>query len=472
MGEAARGLRSNYSCGSLAAAEQLEALMRHATSDPSAAGPVASEQDVGLLGALQNQMCGGSMGHNGMLPPHSMDLGDSCAPMHVPFNGGGDVSSCFSQAIDRLDLAGPTALRLGNLPFGSETGCMCSALGDAYAGGHHMDSSFGGASCAASNQFSNACPLSMLHYAGASALGPGAAAMSQQSDANGDPHHQKRRFVWTTDLHSRFEAAVNALGLDNAKPKSILRLMNVDGLTKANIKSHLQKYRCLMQKKAVAAGTTGVGSSANSSDGGETKHIALRDEIDTYPTTECAPSGGAEHLDACAGGLSTETLRGASVPEQQIVSQGGCSLQRNLEVQEMTLKVQMELQEELSRQLQLQKRLQAEMEGMMSAQREELADSSATSSKMSSILALKHKLQTELQAHLKMQHQLLSQLNQVVLPAVGDGDEMSEATVDAKSEGAKGAPAMKREVLPADDDDDDDDDEAVLPMRSSKRRKA
>ena len=56
--------------------------------------------------------------------------------------------------------------------------------------------------------------------------------------------------MWTPDLHSRFEAAVNALGLDNAKPKSILRLMNVDGLTKANIKSHLQKYRLHMQKQA------------------------------------------------------------------------------------------------------------------------------------------------------------------------------------------------------------------------------
>merc|ERR1719456_1647164 len=71
------------------------------------------------------------------------------------------------------------------------------------------------------------------------------------------PQAQKRRFVWTADLHSRFEAAVNALGLDNAKPKSILKLMNVDGLTKANIKSHLQKYRCLMQKKAQAARANG-----------------------------------------------------------------------------------------------------------------------------------------------------------------------------------------------------------------------
>ena len=72
--------------------------------------------------------------------------------------------------------------------------------------------------------------------------------------------------------------------------------------------------------------------------------------------------------------------------------QGGCSLQRNLEVQEMTLKVQMDLQEELSRQLQLQKRLQTEMECMMNARAAEasaLDETSATSSKMNNILALR-----------------------------------------------------------------------------------
>jgi SHAQKYF class myb-like DNA-binding protein len=46
---------------------------------------------------------------------------------------------------------------------------------------------------------------------------------------------------------SLFEAAVNALGPDAAKPKSVLQLMNaegnVEGLTTENIKSHLQKHR-------------------------------------------------------------------------------------------------------------------------------------------------------------------------------------------------------------------------------------
>lgn len=229
-----------------------------------------------------------------------------------------------------------------------------------------------------------------------------------------------------------------------------------------------------MQKKAAAVTSTGHGSSANSSDVGETKHSTARDDIDTLVSHDGTQNGSADLTDTAVGGLSTETLRSASMPEQQILSQVGCSLQRNLEVQEMTLKVQMELQEELSRQLQLQKRLQAEMEGMMNA---ELADSSVTSSKMSSILALKHKLQTELQAHLKMQHQLLSQLNQVVLPAVGDGDEISEATVDVKSEGVKGEATRKRQASLDDeedeedeDDEDDDGDEEASPGQKKRRK--
>merc|ERR1719247_3916434 len=117
------------------------------------------------------------------------------------------------------------------------------------------------------------------------------------------------------------------------------------------------------------------------------------------------------------GGAAGDSMRCAGLPEQ-LLSQGESSLQRNLEVQEMTLKVQMELQEELSRQLQLQKKLQGEMEGLMSAHVEVRDESAAANSKMGSILALKRKLQHELQSHLRMQHQLLSQLNQVVLPAV------------------------------------------------------
>merc|ERR1711951_120580 len=114
-------------------------------------------------------------------------------------------------------------------------------------------------------------------YAGAQAatLGqvhnpPGNAVSAAEQ---GGDSQQKRRFVWSPELHSRFEAAVNALGLDAAKPKSILRLMNVEGLTKANIKSHLQKYRCLMQKRAsqAAASQPGRSDAGHAGFGGEVR---------------------------------------------------------------------------------------------------------------------------------------------------------------------------------------------------------
>ena len=52
----------------------------------------------------------------------------------------------------------------------------------------------------------------------------------------------------------------------------------------------------------------------------------------------------------------------------------------------------------------------------MAAHVEVRDESTVSNSKMGSILALKRKLQAELQAHLRMQHHLLSQLNQVSAP--------------------------------------------------------
>ena len=52
-------------------------------------------------------------------------------------------------------------------------------------------------------------------------------------------------FVWSPDLHHRFEAAVAELGLEQA----IAQIMDLHGEnvpTRLRIKSHLQKYRlCL-----------------------------------------------------------------------------------------------------------------------------------------------------------------------------------------------------------------------------------
>lgn len=71
---------------------------------------------------------------------------------------------------------------------------------------------------------------------------------------------KRPRLVWTPQLHKRFVDAVAHLGIKNAVPKTIMQLMNVDGLTRENVASHLQKYR-LYLKRMQGLSTEGPSSS-------------------------------------------------------------------------------------------------------------------------------------------------------------------------------------------------------------------
>ncbi|KAJ6710053.1 TWO-COMPONENT RESPONSE REGULATOR-LIKE APRR8-RELATED [Salix koriyanagi] len=67
---------------------------------------------------------------------------------------------------------------------------------------------------------------------------------------------KKPKLVWTNELHNRFLEAIRILGIDGAHPKKILQHMNVPGLKKENVSSHLQKYRLSLKRKQDATQKT------------------------------------------------------------------------------------------------------------------------------------------------------------------------------------------------------------------------
>ncbi|KAI9120893.1 hypothetical protein K1719_007926 [Acacia pycnantha] len=71
---------------------------------------------------------------------------------------------------------------------------------------------------------------------------------------------KRPRLVWTPQLHKRFVDAVGHLGIKNAVPKTIMQLMSVDGLTRENVASHLQKYRLYLKRMQGLSAGGGAGS--------------------------------------------------------------------------------------------------------------------------------------------------------------------------------------------------------------------
>lgn len=71
---------------------------------------------------------------------------------------------------------------------------------------------------------------------------------------------KRPRLVWTPQLHKRFVEAVGQLGIGNAVPKTIMQMMSVDGLTRENVASHLQKYRLYLKRvQGLSSGGGGGG---------------------------------------------------------------------------------------------------------------------------------------------------------------------------------------------------------------------
>ncbi|CAD6333821.1 unnamed protein product [Miscanthus lutarioriparius] len=122
---------------------------------------------------------------------------------------------------------------------------------------------------------------------------------------------KRPRLVWTPQLHKRFVDAVAHLGIKNAVPKTIMQLMSVDGLTRENVASHLQKYRLYLKRMQGLGGGGGGGGGAGKPPSGSgidaaTEHLFAtepvpflppghghRAPVNTYPPF--SPMGGAAH---------------------------------------------------------------------------------------------------------------------------------------------------------------------------------
>ncbi|OIS97601.1 transcription factor lux, partial [Nicotiana attenuata] len=63
---------------------------------------------------------------------------------------------------------------------------------------------------------------------------------------------------WQKTTNHRIEVVAHS-GIKNVVPKTIMQLMNVEGLTRENVASHLQKYRLYMKRQ----GNEGPSSSDN-----------------------------------------------------------------------------------------------------------------------------------------------------------------------------------------------------------------
>lgn len=95
----------------------------------------------------------------------------------------------------------------------------------------------------------------------------GAGGGAGEADDSSTKTSKRSRLVWTPQLHKRFVEVVARLGVKNAVPKTIMQLMNVEGLTRENVASHLQKYR-LYVKRMQGLSDEGSSPSDNNSGGG------------------------------------------------------------------------------------------------------------------------------------------------------------------------------------------------------------
>lgn len=102
-------------------------------------------------------------------------------------------------------------------------------------------------------------------------------------DSESDGRGKRVRLNWAGELHASFMRAVEEIGIEKAVPTSIMKAMGVDGLTRENVASHLQKYRGMLKKEKEDAERQllmkAAAKSVLQNDGGKRKSSLTDEEV-------------------------------------------------------------------------------------------------------------------------------------------------------------------------------------------------
>ncbi|EOX91319.1 hypothetical protein QUC31_003052 [Theobroma cacao] len=111
---------------------------------------------------------------------------------------------------------------------------------------------------------------------------------------------RKQRRCWSPELHRRFVDALQQLGGSQvATPKQIRELMQVDGLTNDEVKSHLQKYRLHIRK--LPPSSAGQGNGLWSAQNQCSEHMKANISQSGSPQGPLLATGSAKDMSSTGG---------------------------------------------------------------------------------------------------------------------------------------------------------------------------
>ncbi|KAL8157954.1 two-component response regulator ARR2-like isoform X1 [Apium graveolens] len=128
---------------------------------------------------------------------------------------------------------------------------------------------------------------------------------------------KKARVVWSVDLHQQFVTAVNQLGIEKAVPKKILEMMNVDGLTRENVASHLQKYRIYL-RRVIGQQQSGLSNSFMGTHDASFGSMSPFNGLGALAATGQIPAQSLATLQAAAGRSTTKSTISPLVEQRNV----------------------------------------------------------------------------------------------------------------------------------------------------------